>query len=557
MRLYLYYTLHTLLNQLKKLFKTWVLLFLVFCVVFGVVIGLIAAAISGHVENGGEDHAVQEEMGQEGSYSDGIVPEDDMSDLWETLGIEKADLVELVAGAIMLLVFVYLALSADKNGSRIFLPADVNILFPSPMKPQSVLMFRLATQLGAVLLGSLYMLLQIPNLVINMGLSMGGALGLILVWCLTIMSGTLLQLLLYALTSTYPGVKKYLRPGVYGVLLLLAGGFVLFWKQGNGGVLQAASGFFGSTAFHLTPILGWLMGICRAVVEGERLTAAIYLAVTVVAMAALIYIIWHIKVDFYEDAMAKSEETAALLEKARSEKNTNIIIKKEKERSGKIRRDGLRHGRGANVFFFKTMYNRFRFAHFGFSTKTMELYLVSAICVCVLCRQVFETKSVLPLGFTLTALVFLRSMGNPLKQDTKMDYFIMIPESAWAKLFWSLMGGMANCLLDLLLPLIVGALILGTNPLKALVWLPFMLTMDFYSTTVGVFIDLSVPVNAGVMIKQLVQIMFVYFGLLPDIGILTAGILTGHLAIAMMGTVFLNLALGGLFYGLSPIFLDP
>ena len=43
----------------------------------------------------------------------------------------------------MLAVFVFFALSADRNGSKIFLPADVNLLFASPMKPQSVLMFRL------------------------------------------------------------------------------------------------------------------------------------------------------------------------------------------------------------------------------------------------------------------------------------------------------------------------------------------------------------------------------------------------------------------------------
>ncbi len=551
MRLFCYYAVHTFVNQLKKLFKTWVLVFFLVCVALGVAIGLIAATVSEHVED------PEEEIVQEETAHDGTIPEEEEGpSFWETVGVEKADLTELVAGAAILMIFVFLILGADKNGSKIFLPADVNLLFPSPMKPQSVLMFRLATQLGVALLGSVYMLFQLPNLTLNMGFTMGGALGLIVVWCLTIMAGTLLQLLLYALTSSYPGMKKYLRPAVYGVLLLLAGGFLLFWKQGSDNVLKAASDFFGSTVFHLVPILGWLMGFCHAAVEGITLTAAVYLGVTAVGLAALTYVIWHLKVDFYEDAMAKSEETAALLEKARSEKSNGIVVKKDKDRSEKLRRDGMRHGQGANVFFHKTMYNRFRFAHFGFATKTMEFYLLAAVLVSVLCRQVIETSSVLPLGLTLTALVFFRSMGNPLRQDTQMDYFVMIPESAWAKLFWSLMGGLANCFLDLLLPLIVGALILGANPLKALLFLPFMLSMDLYSTTVGVFIDLSVPVNAGVTIKQLIQVLFVYFGLLPNIGILAAGFVTGHIMIALIGAVLLNLALGGLFYGLSPVFLD-
>mgnify|MGYP002520377103 CR=1 FL=1 len=48
--------------------------------------------------------------------------------------------------------------------------ADVNFLFPAPMRPQSVMMFRLVFQLAGAIVASLYMLGQIPNLVINVGL---------------------------------------------------------------------------------------------------------------------------------------------------------------------------------------------------------------------------------------------------------------------------------------------------------------------------------------------------------------------------------------------------
>ena len=44
MRLFAYYALHSFKNQLKKLLKTWVLIFLAVCVAFGVMVGLIVAA---------------------------------------------------------------------------------------------------------------------------------------------------------------------------------------------------------------------------------------------------------------------------------------------------------------------------------------------------------------------------------------------------------------------------------------------------------------------------------------------------------------------------------
>ena len=83
------------------------------------------------------------------------------------------DIIELIAGAVILLLFVMSALGADKSGGQIFLPADVNLLFPSPMRPQTVLLFRFLTQMGVSAAASVYLLFQIPNLM-RTGLSAGG-----------------------------------------------------------------------------------------------------------------------------------------------------------------------------------------------------------------------------------------------------------------------------------------------------------------------------------------------------------------------------------------------
>lgn len=46
MRLFAYYALHSFRNQLKKLLKTWVLIFWAVCVAFGVMAVLAAFAIN-------------------------------------------------------------------------------------------------------------------------------------------------------------------------------------------------------------------------------------------------------------------------------------------------------------------------------------------------------------------------------------------------------------------------------------------------------------------------------------------------------------------------------
>ena len=544
MRLFGYYAWHSFVNQLRKLFKTWVLIFLVVCIAIGALIGFGAAMLD---DAAGEDEEI----------IDSEVIEEEEPGIQEQLGIEPMELVELIVGGVILAVFVFGAISADKNGSRIFLPADVNLLFASPMKPQSVLLFRLMTQLGTSILASVYLLFQLPNLVLGLGLSIWVALAMIAVWCLTLVMSKLVQILLYTVCSTHVKLKKHLRNGIYAFLLVLAGAYLMYWKASGDSYLAAATDFFNGPVSRFIPLWGWLKGFCMFAIEGNVAGLLMSLAAIILGGILLTYIIWHVKADFYEDAMAKSEETAELLAAAQSEKAGVTVIRRKKDRSDKLRRDGMQHGSGANVFFYKAMYNRFRFAHLSIFTKTSETYLFAAVAVSVLCRFVIQAEGLIPVMLTLGVLTFFRAMGNPLEQDTQMDHFLLIPENTWHKLFWSLMGGTANCFLDLLPAVIVAALLLGENMLIALAWIPLIVSVDFFATTVGAFIGLSVPVSAGKMIKQLIQILFIYFGLLPDIAIMAIGLVFEQPVLAAIGCVLVNILLGLVFFFLTPLFLEP
>ncbi len=540
MRLFGYYALHSMKNQIKKLFKSAFLVFILVCALMGGLIGFGAAMLD--EATAPEDEIVQEEQ-----------PEEDLPE--EELPREELYAVlELLAGGIILAVFVVEIIGADKNGSKIFLPADVALLFPSPMKPQSVLLFRLMTQLGVVILSSAYLMFQLPNLVINMGLGVWGAVGILATWILTIAIGKLIQILCYTIASTNTKVKKYLRKGLYGMLAVLAGAFLLYTNASGLDYYAASKAFFNHPITRWIPLWGWLKGLCMYAMEGNLLGAVLSAVAVIASGAGLAVVIWRIKADFYEDAMAKSEETAQLLEAAQSE-NSAGFVKRKKDRSEKLRRDGMKHGSGANVFFFRSMYNRFRFAHFGVFTKTSETYLVLAAFVSVLCRFVLEVDLVLPVVLSLSGFVFFRALGNPLAEDTSKDFFRLIPESTGKKLLWSMLGGTVNCLMDLL-PALVVAACLGTNPLLLLAWIPFVLSVDFYATNVTTFIDVAVSSAAGKMVKQLIAILFIYFGLLPDVVILILGFVFGNVALAAIGAAAVNFALGGLFLCLTPLFID-
>lgn len=347
---------------------------------------------------------------------------------------------------------------------------------------------------------------------------------------------------------------------LYGIIAITVGAFGLWKKQTGEGIFPAVISFFGKKEMRWIPLWGWLKGFCYHAAAEEWMSALGYMTALIAGILVLIWLIWRFKADFYEDAMYKAQELAEIQEKMNSDRAGAVgVMKRKKDRSEKLKRDGFHKGWGANVFFHKAMYNRFRFGYLKYFTKTTFVYLFAGIVQALFCRWVLGIRDakLLPLMGILAALIFFRSLGNPLEEDTKMDFFRLIPESPWAKMFWSLMGGTVNCLLDLLPAVIISPLLMGENPLVALAWIPFLISVDFYATSVGVFIDLSVNVSAGKIIKQLVQIMFIYFGLLPDILIFVlCGIFLNTTVGAIIAAV-VNCAFGILFFVVSPLFIEP
>ena len=120
-----------------------------------------------------------------------------------------------------------------------------------------------------------------------------------------------------------------------------------------------------------------------------------------------------------------------------------------------------------------------------------------------------------------------------------------------------MLAELCNTALDLIFPMIVGTLIMGGNLLVTIVMVFVLLSVSIYSTSVGCFIGVTVPMNAGTMIKQFVQILFVYFGLLPDIFVLVICAVLGQVVLGIVLAVVVNVLLGLLFFALAANALEP
>ncbi len=541
---------HTIFNAIKKLFKTWIA-FLLIVMVFGAVVGGIAGLVASKVS-----HNVVSEVVDEEGLADAT---EELADnvnkgFTESYGVEINQLIELVISGIFLFFF-FLSLFNSKGMGDIFLPADVNLLFSAPLKPQTVMMFRLTTTLGIQILFSLFMIFQIPNLVVNLHMSLSGAISIFIAWIVLNLFSTLCQLLLYIISSYSDKIKKNIKIIVGAVLAVILALFMFNIVQNDKNIVLAAVKTFTGSNTYWVPFWGWIRGMCMSAVVGNDVFAYMFMAFNVLGIIAFIVIIWNIKVDFYEDALVSAERRAEMLEKAKAQK-TGVV--RTKERSDKIKRDGFSKGSGANVFFYKTLYNRKRLSYFGFLTKTMIVYAGIVVAAIVIIRNTGGSPG---LGFMLTCgamtfVAFYRTMGNPLSEDLSRDFFAMIPCSAKSKLFYSVLGGLTNTFIDIIVPYIFAAIWFKANVGDAIVWLLFLLAIDLYGTVVSAFIMTSVSISLPETVQKMVQIVFIYFGILPAITFVILGLVFNNLVLFMPFGIVMNLVLSFIFFMIIPNFLQ-
>lgn len=553
MKLFLYYASHSFVNQVKKLFKTWVGIFVLICLGIGIlggIVGVVAGNIAAQQDPGEAAETVEEEK------PDPTVVIREFTDKNGKVifGLTPLGIYDLIVTAVIIFIFVLMILLLDKGS--FFIPGDTALLFPSPLTPQSVLYFRLSCTMGGLLFAGLYILYQLPNLTGKLGFGPGPVIAVFAGYVLTLMVSTLFRVVAYIFSASdtkKQAIVKYVCIGI--VLAFFAGAFAYKLAAGIDSLPCALMKFFTLRETRFFPFVGWIKGMIMYAAEGNYLASAACLAATLAGCALIIFATSKMKPDFYEEAMAKSEEVAAL-QQAQKEKGALYSQSKRKnDRDDKLRRDGMKHGSGANVYFFKEMYNRFRFAILGVFTKTSITYIVVAAAISAILRFLTDVRTMLPAVGTVALIAFYRTLGNPLEKDTGLHYFALIPEKASAKLFWSMLAGVTNTAMDIVIPVIIAGVFMGESPLMILGCFLFILSLDFFSTVAGTFIGLSVPVNAGGTLKMMIQTMFLSLGFMPDVVIIAVvgSLLNMGAALAIASAV--NFGIGAALFAFLPLFV--
>lgn len=540
-----YYALHTFINNIKKIFRSTVLIVFFSIFAFGIVCGLVGAAI-GEIAGDETSTEISSEAGDDWEEEEDSNDDEQMKP--EDVTMVKT-YVEAGIGVLFLALLLIGIYTGSKNGADIFMMADVNFLFTAPVKPQSVLMFRLSFQMIMSVFASVYLLFQIPTLVSNMGFTPLGVTAVFAGWIMLIIYQKLMTVFSYTVFTTHENLKKYVVPAIWtfaAVLLFVLG--ILFLAAGRD-PYRLVQMTFASRWMRCLPVIGWLKGMVLCAVNGQTVPFLVYLFLLAVTMVLLVFFIWHLKADFYEDALSRAGKTAEIVNAVQEGR----MVKKE--HSKRVRREGNLTGWGAQVFFTKEVYNRRRMARFGFFTNTMLLYLAVGLFLSFFMVQVWNIKNFFVTGLIFLLILFFRNMGNPVEQETSNNWLFLVPDSPYKKVFYAMMSGTYSCALDLLPGILLAAVWSGEKPYMFLLWYVTLVLADFMLSSVGLLLEVLLPTAALETVKAAIQLCLRLFLLLFLFLPMVGGFFFGGQAVALMLTDVIALVLGIAAFSVYPALL--
>ncbi len=537
MGLLLYYMYHTIINGIKKLFKSWVAVVIVISIAFGAVGGFTAVLIGSFVEQSQEQLSDNETEDVTVEEAD----EDEVEKTAEEWAVIYQNVV-LVVLALTVVIFIFNIYPGKRSGEDLFSMADVNLLLTAPIKPQTILLYKTILKMGLMLFSTIYVMAQIPNLVLNLNIPISYAFYLLGIWFLLSIFCKLSSILVYTLTAGKEWAKNIVRRGLWVVLLILGALVFIVMQQQQTDALTAARTIFLSQPAMCVPMFGWITGLTNSILTGKLVGACIYLALILLGLVAIVLIIWNIQVDFYEDCITKATNFYERMEAAKSGMKNNNKHKKE------TKTNEIGRGQGASCFLVNQFYNRKRFAKLGIITNTGITYIAVAVLVALFLLKIAELPSFAAFGALMLVVCYVRNYGNPIAKETQMTFMYMIPERSFAKLGYSILGSTLIAAIDMIPAFVIGGIMLRADVPSCIVWLLLAVAFEFMLSNTGLLVDLLLPTYIPEVVKSMFAMFFKMFGIFP-MAITLA--LSFFFPLANIFGVLVNVCLGVVFLWIS------
>lgn len=378
------------------------------------------------------------------------------------------DIIIFIFLVILFSMLLFALYSGTKRLDSKFSMSDVNFIFASPIKPQTVLLYGIIKKIAVELLASIYILYQIPNALRNFNVPVINQIVLILSFLIfQLIFCNMLKLFIFALNTKYSMLGQVIRQVIKGLLILIVTGIVFVLVKGN---IKASWDKLLSIVVHSSwfgdiPILGWMREISVQTIKGMNVSALLYLLLFLLLSGLMLYITYNLKLDYYEDMLSGAEQYDAV---------KNIKMTKEAAVSGNkspllkpIRKRGLKlnNAYGAKVLFFKHL-NEYVKRSFVFFINTYSLILLSASVVLGMFSKGMDIKLIFLAACGL--LFFSAGMASKIYNEIYHYFIFLLPDTPHRKLFYGIAASLVKASSDSVLLFLPFGVLSGSSIFEVL-----------------------------------------------------------------------------------------
>lgn len=421
----------------------------------------------------------------------------------------RRDIREFSAGvfALLAIMFVVIAKNGFDNGASMFRMQDVNLVFPSPLKPQSVLFYGLFQQLGTSLLIGFFLLFQYSWLHSLYGIDFTALILVFLTYGLTVFCAQLTAMAIYSFTNANEKRKQTLKAVFYGIIIVYIAGLLLYMLGDRAAVAQRLAEALNGMAFRLFPVAGWIADIANGAILGDLWRLVLGGSLCIAFIAGIAVLIIKGDPDYYEDVL-QSTEYAHLAAQAKKEGRIGESV----PRRVKTGKTGIGRGAGANVFYYKHLLENRRSKMFLLNPQ-MIIFIVVIIGFSFFVR---EAGLVAVFAFATYMQIFSVAFGR-LNKEILKPFVYLVPEPPFKKLMACIRESFFSSVLEAVLVFIPVAFILGLTPLETLLCIAARFSFSLLFIAGNVMVGRILGSLASKVLTMFVFIAFLIILAMPGV----------------------------------------
>lgn len=424
-----------------------------------------------------------------------------------------------------LIVFSYFSIKQGiGSGSSFFRMADVNMVFTAPISPKKILIYGFIQQFIVTIFIMLFVSFQIPNLKNNFPITGFGVLLIYIVVFLLFFAMQLIGMLIYSVASRSNRTRANLDKALNVLMFAFIAGFIIVLLQKQD-FLKAAIFYLNNDFFNYIPFIGWFKVVLTAAVSGIDTSFYISTVLIIVSFIVMIYVIYKLKTDYYEDVLAATERKEQIIAAKRAGssglKFRNTKLKKVQQKY---------KGSGSIAIFYRHILE-FKKSGFFFINKTtfiiVGIGIASKYFFAGISSNIPSDASPTGLGsgdfsfklilFASIYILFFFSMQGKWAQELSKPFIYLIPASSASKVFYATLAETLKNGLDGLILFIVAGIMFKATILTILLSAVAYITFSIIYTYGDV---LSRRIFGGVHSKNLemfIKMFLIIFIVIPEI----------------------------------------